>query len=442
MLLGDVLGPVAAGRALDELAARELGAGAGRRRSVLRRSGARRAQHGRTSSPRARRRAYAGDRRCACRRSHSLPAPLMSLLGRRGRGRAGGALTIAVAATLVGRGRHARAPGRHPRRRRPAMRAGRRPTRGAALVLAVLRDGRPAAAQGGAPCAVPDADRGQATVEVVGLWLIIRLVAAVLLLALPRARPLLVARAARRSARAARRVSRPPPAWPSRRWPGAAGRGGTPTLLAAERLLALELGRSGRARLPARAAAGAPGHPVRPRRRRHRSRRRRPVPGDLLVAYPTRPPSLAIAEPDDEPRARTSSRGAAAASRGQRPGTRSPPSSAAGGPGRSRKLLGRAQTGQRDLLVLVARARRRRPGARRARRRRRAVRARRPALDDGRQPAHAARSAPRVHVVVVRAGRVLVDRLVAGDGCRLTRSAGNPRDNAGDERRPGDRGPG
>ena len=138
-----------------------------------------------------------------------------------------------------------------------------------------------------------------------------------------------------------------------------------------------------------------------------------PVAGDRLVAYPTRPPSLAIAEPDDEPLPHPEP-GAAAAARGAAPGYALTALEAAERTRPLAKLLGRAQAG-RDLLVLVH------------------------APDDvGPAPGEragdavlcepvelrwtmgGARHAPletAVHVVVVRAGRVLVDRLVAGDGC-------------------------
>ena len=84
----------------------------------------------------------------------------------------------------------------------------------------------------------------------------------------------------------------------------------------------------------------------------------------------------------------------------------------------------------------LAPVRRRRAGARRARRRRRAVRARRAALDDGRRPPRAAR-----HRRARRggAGRARARRPARGRRrLRLTRSVGNPRDNAAYERRPGD----
>ena len=92
-------------------------------------------------------------------------------------------------------------------------------------------------------------DRGQATVEAVALWLIMAAIAAALLLGAPAARAARGRRAARRIG-AGRGPSRPPPASAERALAGRPGRGGTPTLLAAERLLALELGPDGARELP------------------------------------------------------------------------------------------------------------------------------------------------------------------------------------------------
>ena len=134
----------------------------------------------------------------------------------------------------------------------------------------------------------------------VGLWLIILLVAAVLLLTLPRLGPLVA------------RVLGGQPAPPVERQPAAAGlaeqalagrsgRGGTPTLLAAERLLALELGTQGaHDYLAARLLAV------------HAARLGRAIdatatvggaqaPGDLLIATAAGRPTVTIARLGDEP---------------------------------------------------------------------------------------------------------------------------------------------
>ena len=248
------------------------------------------------------------------------------------------------------------------------------------------------------------AERGQATIEALGLWAALALLVAALVLGLPRVAPVLVA-----ALRADDDTPRPPAAAAllERVLAGRAGRGGTPTLLAAERLLAAELGPE-RARSYLRARL----------LERHGARfggtidvtdhvAAIAVPGDRLLAYPTRPPSLVIAEPDDEPRP------------GPDPGAAAPgyAVTALDAAERTRplaKLFGRAQVG-RDLLVLLH-----------------------PSDDVGPEPGERAgdavlcepvelrwtmggvRHAPlatAVHVVVVRAGRVLADRLAAGDGC-------------------------
>ena len=139
-----------------------------------------------------------------------------------------------------------------------------------------------------------------------------------------------------------------------------------------------------------------------------------PVPGDRLVAYPSRPPSLTIAEPGDEPLPHLDA-GAAAVARGAAPGVvvtaletleRTRPLG---------KLLGRAQVG-RDVVTLMQ-----------------------PPDEVGPAPGERAGDAVlcepvelrwtmggvrhdplavAVHLVVVRGGRVLADRLAAADRCR------------------------
>jgi hypothetical protein len=258
------------------------------------------------------------------------------------------------------------------------------------------------------PAARPD--RGQATVEALGLWAACALLATVLVLCLPRLAPVLVA-----AVEGDDGASGAPAAAPlaEQALAGRAGRGGTPTLLAAERLLAPELG-------PERAHAYL-------RERllaREGARFGRAIDvtgriaviaaaGDRLVAYPSRRPSLAIAEPDDEPRPGPDA-GAAAALRDAAPGYAVTALEAAERTRPLAKLLGRAQVG-RDLLVLVH-----------------------PPDEVGPAPGERAgdavlcepvelrwtmggvRHAPlatAVHLVVLRSGRVIVDRLAAGDRC-------------------------
>ena len=115
--------------------------------------------------------------------------------------------------------------------------------RGAALVLAVVRDGHLLQRKVVRRAQCPGS-RGQATVEAVALWLIIGAIAAALLLALPRLGPLVAGALAGGSAPAGRREPAAA-ALADRALAGRPGRGGTPTLLAAERLLALELGADG-----------------------------------------------------------------------------------------------------------------------------------------------------------------------------------------------------
>jgi len=254
------------------------------------------------------------------------------------------------------------------------------------------------------------ADRGQATVEALGLWAALALLAVALVLGLPRIAPVLTAAL---HANGGERRAPAEAALVERALTGRAGRGGTPTLLAAERLLAVELG-------PARARSYLRERLL----EREGTRFGRaidvtgrvaaiPVPGDRLVAYPTHAPSLAIAEPGDEPRPDPDP-GAAAVARTAAPGYAVTALETVERARPLAKVLGRAQIG-RDLLVLV-----------------------RPPDDVGPGPGERAgdavlcepvevrwtmggvRHAPlatAVHLVVVRAGRVLADRLVAADRC-------------------------
>jgi len=254
-------------------------------------------------------------------------------------------------------------------------------------------------------------DAGQATVEALGLWAAVALVVVGLVLGLPRIAPVLVAALGAGDGTVAPSAAE---VLAERALAGRAGRGGTPTLLVAKRLLAVELGGD-------RAAAYLRERLL----EREGGRFGRaidvtgqvaaiPVPGDRLVAYPTRPPSLTIAEPGDEPLPHLDA-GAAAVARGAAPGVvvtaletleRTRPLG---------KLLGRAQVG-RDVVTLMQ-----------------------PPDEVGPAPGERAGDAVlcepvelrwtmggvrhdplavAVHLVVVRGGRVLADRLAAADRCR------------------------
>jgi hypothetical protein len=254
------------------------------------------------------------------------------------------------------------------------------------------------------------ADRGQATVEALGLWAALALLVVALALGLPQVAPVLIAALHAGDGDAQAPASA---ALVEGALAGRTGRGGTLTLLTAERLLAVELG-------PERARAYLRERLL----EREGARFGRaievtgrvaaiPVPGDRLVAYPTHPPALAIAEPGDEPRPEPD-RGARAVARGAAPGYAVTALEAVERTRPLAKVLGRAQIG-RDLLVLV-----------------------RPPDDVGPAPGERAgdavlcepvelrwtmggvRHAPlatAVHVVVVRAGRVLADRLIDAERC-------------------------
>jgi hypothetical protein len=143
-------------------------------------------------------------------------------------------------------------------------------------------------------------DRGQATVEAVALWLIIAVVAGLLLLGLPRLDNLVAGALDGGSRRAA--VRQPAAAaLAERALAGRGGRGGTPTLLAAERLLALELG-----------AAGARDYLAARLLERFGPRLQQALdvtsivggaqaPGDRLIATPADRPRITIARLADEP---------------------------------------------------------------------------------------------------------------------------------------------
>ena len=256
-------------------------------------------------------------------------------------------------------------------------------------------------------------ERGQATVEVVGLWLIIALVVAVLLLTLPRLGPWVA------------RVLGGEPAPTAQRQPAAAGlaeraltgrsgRGGTPTLLAAERLLALELG-----------AQGAHDYLAVRLLARHGARLGRAIdatavvggaqaPGDQLIATAAGRPTVRIARPADEPVPEPD----AATRRAVIAASKDAGVTALGAVPRTAplsKLLGRIQTGQAVVGLLA------------------------PADDVGPAPGrragdavlcepvdlrwtmggqvHVRPLARALHLVVVRGGRVIDDRLVDGERC-------------------------
>jgi hypothetical protein len=256
------------------------------------------------------------------------------------------------------------------------------------------------------------AERGQATVEAVALWLIIAVVGGLLLLDLPRLGNLVAGmldggdRAAARKPAAA--------ALAERALAGRGGRGGTPTLLAAERLLALDLGAAGAhdylaARLLARYGSRL-GHALDATSLVGGAQ----APGDRLIATPAARPRVVIARLADEPlpdpdaatrRALIAAGGDAsvAALDVQR---RTAPLG---------RLLGRVQTGQAVIGLLA------------------------PADEVGPAPGrrggdavlcepvdlrwtmggvvHARPLARALHVVVVRAGRVIDERLLDGERC-------------------------
>jgi hypothetical protein len=256
-------------------------------------------------------------------------------------------------------------------------------------------------------------ERGQATVEAVALWLIVAAIFGALLLGLPRLGPLLAGALHGGEGRTAAREPAAA-ALAERALAGRGGRGGTPTLLAAERMLALELGAGGaRAYLASRLEA------------RHGARLGHVIdatalvggaeaPGDRLFAYPSGRPSLTIAHLADEPlpqpdaatRRAVAAAGTDAAAtalelvRATRP---------------LATLFGRVQAGQAVIGLLA------------------------PRDDVGPEPGrragdavlcepvelrwtmggevHRTPLALALHLVVVRAGRVLDDRLIDGERC-------------------------
>jgi len=255
-------------------------------------------------------------------------------------------------------------------------------------------------------------DRGQATVEAVALCLIMAAIAAALLFGLPRLGPL-VAGALQGGAAPAERHAPAAAALADRALAGRPGRGGTPTLLAAARLLALELGPAGaRSYLTTRLLAlhGARlGHALDVT----------PLvggaaaPGDHLIASPSARPSLTIARMADEPVPDLD----AAARRATMQAGADVAATALDVAGSTRllgKLIGRIQVGQAVVGLLT------------------------PADDVGPVPGRRAGDATlcepmtlrwtingavhrplalALHLVVVRAGRVVADTMTDGERC-------------------------
>ena len=143
-------------------------------------------------------------------------------------------------------------------------------------------------------------ERGQATVEAVALWLIMAVLVGGLVIGLPLLGP--VVAGALHGGRTPERPREPAAAaLAERALTGRSGRGGTPTLLAAERLLALELGPDGaHAYLATRLLAlhGARlGHAIDVTPLLGGAQ----APGDHLLAYPSAKPRLTIVRLADEP---------------------------------------------------------------------------------------------------------------------------------------------
>ena len=143
-------------------------------------------------------------------------------------------------------------------------------------------------------------EAGRATVEVVALWLIVAVVGGLLLLGLPRLGSLVASTLDGRSEPAAAREPAAA-ALAERALAGRSGRGGTPTLLVAERLLALELG-----------VRGAHDYLATRLLVQHGARVGRAIdvtaivggaqaPGDRLIATPSSRPGVTIARLADEP---------------------------------------------------------------------------------------------------------------------------------------------
>ncbi len=256
------------------------------------------------------------------------------------------------------------------------------------------------------------AEGGQATVELVALWLIIAVLVGLVLLGLPRLGAL-VAGTLDGSPRPAAVREPAAAALAERAVAGRSGRGGTPTLLAAERMLALELGADGaRAYLATRLLS------------RYGSRLGRAIdttaivggaqaPGDRLIATPSRRPRMTIARLADEPLPdldAVTRRAVVAASQDAAVTAleRAPRTASLG------RLLVRIQAGQAAMGLVV------------------------PPDEIGPAPGRRAGDAVlcepvelrwtmggevhrplavALHLVAVRAGRVLDDRLVAGETC-------------------------
>ncbi len=256
-------------------------------------------------------------------------------------------------------------------------------------------------------------DHGQATVEAIALWLIAAAVVGALLVGLPWLGPL-VAGALHGAPGATGQRAPAAAGLADRALAGRGGRGGTPTLLAAERLLALELG-----------PAGAHAYLARRLLAIHGSRLGHAIDatvlvggaeaaGDRLVASPSTSPTLTIAGLADEPVP-----GLDAATRRATVAAGADVSISALGAVRATqvlgKVLGRIQIGEAVVRLLA------------------------PADDVGPVPGQRAGDAVlcelvalrwtiggtvhrrplalALHLVVVRAGRVLDDRLVEGRRC-------------------------
>lgn len=143
-------------------------------------------------------------------------------------------------------------------------------------------------------------ERGQAAVEALALWLLLAALIALLLAGLPRVAPYLAAvLAGDRSGPAAPEPSAA--ALADRVLAGRAGAGGVPSLLAAQRLLALDLGEAGAHRYLQERLL-----------QRHGARLGRQLDAtflvggmapasDHLIAHPTARPTLRVAELADEP---------------------------------------------------------------------------------------------------------------------------------------------
>ena len=257
------------------------------------------------------------------------------------------------------------------------------------------------------------AERGQATVEVVALWLIMAVIAGLLVLGLPALGPF-VARALDRDPSPRRRASRPPPGWPSRRspaapaaaarppcsWPSGCWRSSSapavPRTTSRSACWPGTASRLGRAIDATSIVGGAQ------------------APGDQLIATAAGRPVVTIARLADEPvpdlDAATRRAVIAAGKDAAISGLELVPRAAPLG-----KLLGRVQAGQAIVGLLAPPATSARsPG-------RRAGDAVLCAPVDLRWTmnghVHVRPLARALHLVVVRAGRVIDERLVDGERC-------------------------